>query len=332
MKIIPFQKEHLPEAARLFVENYKQQRLVTCAAPAIMEDEGRVSSMLEKLMTHFPTAAAIEDGRLVGYLGAYLVDHFRETKRKGAYCPEWAHGAVNGKKPEVYRSLYRHLAGQWAAAGCGVHAITLLANDKEAFGIWCWNGFGMVVVDGVRPLQPFRSISPAGAPSPKGITIRMANLADAAALADLDVEHWQHYARPPVFMVPQIPDDEQKWKDFLSDSQNSVWLALVNNQAAGFLRFNGSNYQATEVLNAENSFCITGAYVRLEVRGLGVASALLEAALRDYSTRGFERGVVDFESFNPEAASFWPRFFDPVCFSLMRIPESETAFSANNLD
>jgi len=62
--------------------------------------------------------------------------------------------------------------------------------------------------------------------------------------------------------------------------------------------------------------------VRPEYRGRGAAPALLDAALRDYAARGFERCAVDFESFNPEAASFWVNYFKPVCYSLMRVPET----------
>jgi len=54
--------------------------------------------------------------------------------------------------------------------------------------------------------------------------------------------------------------------------------------------------------------------------------ALLRAALEDHRARGFRRCAVDFESFNPEAAAFWPRFFQPVCYSLMRIPERALPF------
>jgi len=31
---------------------------------------------------------------------------------------------------------------------------------------------------------------------------------------------------------------------------------------------------------------------------------------------------LDFESFNPQARSFWLRYFQPVAYSLMRIPEA----------
>ncbi|MCX5973471.1 MAG: hypothetical protein NTU59_02100 [Coprothermobacterota bacterium] len=50
--------------------------------------------------------------------------------------------------------------------------------------------------------------------------------------------------------------------------------------------------------------------------------AMLNAVLRTYAQRGYARAALDFESFNPEAAVFWSRYFQPICFSLMRVPES----------
>ena len=44
-------------------------------------------------------------------------------------------------------------------------------------------------------------------------------------------------------------------------------------------------------------------------------------ALRDYAAQGFGRCSVDFEAFNVEAATFWLKYFDPVCLSVTRVPE-----------
>jgi GNAT superfamily N-acetyltransferase len=56
-------------------------------------------------------------------------------------------------------------------------------------------------------------------------------------------------------------------------------------------------------------------------RSHGVAAHLLGLALQDYARQGFTCCAVTFESFNPEAAAFWPRYFTPVCYSLFRVPE-----------
>jgi GNAT superfamily N-acetyltransferase len=91
----------------------------------------------------------------------------------------------------------------------------------------------------------------------------------------------------------------------------------------GYLRLEGSSDGATELVKDEpgRTIAITGAYMRLAYRGRGAAAALLDAALRDLAGAGVVRCSVDFESFNPEAASFWMKYFTPVVLSVMRVPE-----------
>jgi hypothetical protein len=62
-------------------------------------------------------------------------------------------------------------------------------------------------------------------------------------------------------------------------------------------------------------------YVRPDQCGSGLGPALLDAALADFAARRLVRCTVDFESFNPAAAAFWLRYFQPACFSLVRVPE-----------
>jgi GNAT superfamily N-acetyltransferase len=67
---------------------------------------------------------------------------------------------------------------------------------------------------------------------------------------------------------------------------------------------------------------ISGAYVRPAYRGQHVETALLDAALRDYQGLGFTSCAVNFESFNPEAVSFWMKCLEPVCISMTRVSET----------
>src|SRR5688572_27940392 len=105
--------------AALFVENFRRLRSSVPILAGLMEDPQRVAGMLADM----PGIVGIVGDQVFGHLSWYLVDGFRGTVRKGAYCPEWGHGVVNAT---LYRSIYRAAAGQWAAARCEVHAISLL--------------------------------------------------------------------------------------------------------------------------------------------------------------------------------------------------------------
>ncbi len=333
LEIAPFSAHHLPAAADLFVSDFARLRQAAPHLPEALADPRAVRARLERLIAACPAVAALSEGRLVGYLAWLRAPHFRDTPRLGAYCPEWAHAADGPDRAAVYRALYRAVSTHWAAAACQVHAITLLAGDAAAERAWFWNGFGLTVIDAIRSLDPLdaralRFASPSPLVSPKGegghggLSIRPAAPADIETLVALDAEHWRHYTQPPVFMAPHPSTDAAGFSELLGDERNTVWLALDGDQLAGFMRFEGSSFGAAAVVNAADTTAITGAFVRPAYRGRGIAPALLDAALCYYNAHGYARCAVDFESFNPEAAAFWLRYFQPVCLSLTRIPEA----------
>ncbi len=124
MEIVQFRKEHLEEAAALFVAKFKQLRQTIPVLPDAMEETRQVVERLSNLFDISPGVAALENGQVVGYIGWYIVDHFRGTEQTGAYCPVWAHASVEKFGPTVYNALNRAASTQWSAARCGVHAIS----------------------------------------------------------------------------------------------------------------------------------------------------------------------------------------------------------------
>jgi ribosomal protein S18 acetylase RimI-like enzyme len=316
MKIAAFHQDRVAEAAALFIHSYHKQRLATPILPDKMEDLAQVSAMLGRLVRDCSGVIALDEDRLVGYMGWLFVDGFRSTGRKGAYVPEWGHACVADGKTKIYQALYRAAAEDWATARCQVHAITLLAHDRAAEQAWFWNGFGLTVVDAVRPMRPLN------VPYSTGLHIRKATPDDAQSLAGLDAEHWTHYTRSPVFMLSQAGRDAAEHVAFLSRPKNSIWLALDGDAPIGFMRYEGYDFDGVAIVESDDAVSITGAYVRPAYRGQHLAVALLDAALRDYQARGFTFCAVNFESFNPEAAAFWMQYFEPVCLSLVRVPEA----------
>jgi ribosomal protein S18 acetylase RimI-like enzyme len=315
MQISTFHRALIPEAANLFVQCYQQQRQATLILPEVMADACTVETMLAKLMESCPGVVALEDGQLIGYMSWFLVEKFRGTERKGAYVPEWGHACLAQDKTNIYGAMYRAAAAQWARAGCQVHALTLLAHDRNAEKVWFWNGFGLTVVDAIRPMSPLNIWYTTD------LLIRKATAEDADVLTELDAEHWFHYTQPPVFMPYRKGRDAAENVEFLSQPKNSVWLAFDGDLPVGFIRYEGYDFDTAAILESEEGVTITGAYVRPAYRGRKAALALLDAGLRDYQARGLKHCAVNFEAFNPEAVSFWMKYFEPVCFSVVRVPE-----------
>ena len=315
MQIIPFHADHLESAAALFVNRFHSLRREVPILPGTLEDAAVIASRLGELMQYSPGLAAVEGGRLLGHMGWWNVDDFRDTGRRAAYTPVWAHGAVEESHAAIYRALYCAAADRWAEAGLKTMAFSLLANGKAAEQFFFWNCFGLSVIDAIRPITPL------DLPEPR-VGVRRARVEDAPIVAELEVEHMRHYSQPPVWMTERHPVNAEGYVEFLSEPRNGVWLATAGDMPAGYLRFEGVGEGTSDMVHSDTTVAITGAYVREQARGLGAAGALLDAALRHYQAEGRTRCSVDFESFNPHALSFWMRYFTPVCLSVLRHPEA----------
>jgi ribosomal protein S18 acetylase RimI-like enzyme len=309
MEIVSFKAEYLPEMAALFAARFQRLRARVPLLPDAMENPIAVTDGLRRLFAASPGVVALEGSRVAGYLGAYLVDEFRGTERRAAYVPEWGHAAAS---PQVYRALYAKASALWFDAGCAAHCISLLAHDRDVENVWFWHGFGLIVVDGIRSTEPLPGMTMTD------LHIRKARTDDRDALAALEAEHAQYYRQPPILMAAYEPHDQA---DGLSDGGHTIYLALDGETALGFMRFEAVSEGAASIVDAPDKVACTGAYVRAQTRGRGVGKALLNAALRGYAVQGFTRCSVDFESFNPEAAAFWPKYFELVRLSLFRVPE-----------
>jgi GNAT superfamily N-acetyltransferase len=313
MQVESFDASHARDAATIFVAALDSLRRNVPALSGELSD----IALIEEKLSAMRGSVAFEDGRLVGYLTSWFpIMSFRDADRTGAYVPAWGHGvAPNADVPEVYRALYRASSAAWASDRCDVHAITLLAGNPRTVDAWFWSGFGLGTIDAVRPMDPLNL------PAPIGYRVRAASMDDAPALASLDAEHVRHYSEPPVFMTHPPADDAGTWSAFLAGGGNTAWLAEDADGPFAFIRFDRT-FGHSEVTASEEGVLVRGAYVRATHRRRGAGNATLDAALRHYADVGLTCCAVDFEAFNPEAAAFWTRSFTPVCYSLMRVPES----------
>lgn len=318
VSIVPFDRVHLDRAADLVVDAIALLRSRVPAVPEVATDA--VAARLDGLFDVCPGIAAVRGGQLVGFLGWFILNDFRHTGRRAAYCPVWAHAAIPEGREETYHRLYQEASRQWLDAGSHTHAVTLFAHDTHAEHALFWNGFGLSVVDAVR------LIGGGGADSaprslPGGVTIRRATPSDLQPLAVLESEHWCHCTQPPTLMPARDPDLSEI-HSVLTDRVAGYWLAEADDRPVGFLRVEPATLGAVDIFSSGTMIAISRAFVLPSHRRRGIATALMDTALDGYRDSGFTHCSVDFESFNPEARNFWPRTFHPACLSVIRRPEA----------
>jgi GNAT superfamily N-acetyltransferase len=304
MKITSLQDEHLESAACLVAARYKALRKQVPSLPARYEDAGTISHMLHEL-NETAGVAALQGSRLVGFMTGFVLPEL--LGKRSFYSPEWANGAEPGNSRRIYEEMYSYSAARWLADGCGLHAVTLMAHDREGIEGWQWLGFGLAAVDGVKNLMPVSGGS-------SDVRIRQAGLENTGEIAAFGRALARHMAAPPVFWI----HDAEDYGDWLQQPDHAAWLAYEGEEAVGCLGLELGHAGGCEIVQDEKTAGIVIAYSRQNARRRGIGTALLNQALAWAGSRGCQRCAADWEPMNPLANRFWGRRFEPVCYSLMR--------------
>ncbi len=334
MQITRFRPEHLEAAAELATAGFALERKHIATLPRRHEDKSGLLPLLERLAGKAPAVAALDDdGTLLGFLMGMNLPSFKGTQR-GVYCPEWAHAAAGGapgRRAEIYRRLYGCISAEWVGSGCFTHALTLFAHDDELADALFRIGFGMLVIDAVRSLEPVEGGygEGNGVPGAEGkVEIRQAGPKDIAHLLPLAGEFQRHAAAAPTFLPLLVAQDRDHFEEWLSEPDHTLWMAFQGHDAIGYMCSEPTNDWECHAVSDPRTLRLSGAYLRQALRGRGVASSLLGRVVEWARSHDYERCAVDFESANFLGASFWLRHFVPVCHSLIRHVDERVA-SAN---
>ena len=242
---------------------------------------------------------------MVGLLAGFVIPAF--LGKQALYSPEWANGAEPGMSRRVYEDMYAVASAQWVAAGCLTHVVTLLAHDSESLQGWQWLGFGHAAVDGLRAVERVECSVPV-------VEIRRAGIEHVEEAVAFDEALTRHLTAAPTFWMHE-PQDCEAW---LSDPANALWLAYEGGEAVGGMGIGPASPDACTIIQDGKTASIVSAFTEERARGKGIAAALLNRSLEWARVEGYERCAVDFEAMNVLAARFWTRWFEPVCYSLLR--------------
>ncbi len=228
IEIADFTRKYLEEATLLFTSGYRQLRSSIPWMPRCHENPAAIVPLLAELAVHNAGAVALSDGKIVGYLLGMLLPEFK-SPFPGVYCPEWAHAVAPANEDMVYTALFQYLAPSWVRAGAVSFAVTILARYQPAIDDWFWNGFGLAVIDAVRPPTPIE------VSVPSDLLIRQTTGDDLAAITALLADHNRYMSRPPVSLAMHNDISPECLLDRINRPGHTLWLAERTGKAVGIL-------------------------------------------------------------------------------------------------
>ena len=273
--------------------------------PSRYEEVSVILPMFVHLVKDSPGVVALQGSRLVGFLSGLVIPMF--LGKRCAYSPEWANGVELEEGRRACDEMYARLSAQWIADGCGMHAVTLLANDRPGVEGWQWLGFGFAGADGIRALNPIEGAT-------AQVEVRQAGMEDVATVSLFVQALERHMISAPIFWIHDMGD----CREWLNDPAQAVWLAHDGQEAMGCMALGPANSNACAIIQDDKTASIMMAFTRESARNKGVAMAVLNRSLEWARSQGYARCAVDFETMNLTASRFWCKWFEPVCYSLIR--------------
>jgi GNAT superfamily N-acetyltransferase len=310
LDIVPLNKTHLEAATTLVVSRYVNLRQQVPLLPQRYQESANILPLLRNIIgAGSPGVAAIRDGRLVGFLKAWLMPGFRG--KRSVYSPEWGNGADLGDSRYIYEEMYQRIAADWIADGYVAHYISVFPNDQNAVKAWHWLGFGMLGVDALRGLRPVEGAR-------IQVDIQAAGLGNLEEVMALQDGLRQYMKGSSAFFIPEKLSRDY-FESWIQDPDRVIWMAYVDGEPVAFLRMGPANDDVARIIVDEKTTSIYGAFTVEKMRGKDIGTALLDHALGVARGAGYERCAVDFETMNLLGVRFWlGRGFQPVCLSLLR--------------
>jgi GNAT superfamily N-acetyltransferase len=311
---VPLETAHIPEAIALVQAGAERERE---HVPALPVDQARdaLGNAVTDVVTHGTGVAAIEEGRLTGFLSLYgPIENFF-GKSIGVYAP--LHGSVAGSatsgedRARLFSRLFHHAADILVPRGVNCFAITSFAHDHDAATAFSLGGFGTRNCDAIRDLQTPLEFRPVA-----GYTFRELLPDEFMEIFPLETGLRQHLRSSPVFVAaPELPETEER---FLEERTRAArfFAAISEDVTVGYMKVTerGESY-ISSVAGMPN---ITGAYLQPEHRGYGIYDSLLAYVIDTLRKEGNRHVGVDFETINPNALHFWSKYFDHYTHSRVR--------------
>lgn len=134
----------------------------------------------------------------------------------------------------------------------------LYDNDKETIDSWVMNGFCMLVIDAVRPLEIILVAN-----TDNDISIRKADVTDLFNMEQLFMDLDKHLESSPIYFYGHTMKNYiDEYKEWLKTEGNILWLAEDKSKIIVYLKTNTTEINMDELddgytMGHQWNLCIT---------------------------------------------------------------------------
>jgi GNAT superfamily N-acetyltransferase len=304
---------HLDGAALVLAMQHAQHRATVPSLPEHLEAADAARQVIKGLIDADGAegVVALRGASIVGYLIGAVLQTAPAAADAIYVPPRWARVSYGGAAVlpdddagEIHRAMYAALAPRWVAVGCLWHDMMLATVERDVLRAWFSLGFGLESLRGLR-----RTDKPIDVTGDRimEVTFRQATPADVSTVAAFILGNATHHTGSPVFF-PLVPEaralvQRHAAKD-LEEAGTTYWLAEHDGRPVSMLSFSPAPAGGSLVAPSECVY-LAEAYTVPEVRGRGVATALLRHCLRWARDSGFRWCAVNWDSANLEGSRFW---------------------------
>lgn len=311
MNIVDFKQEHIEEASLLAMSNYNEERIYVTGLPEVSQIPD-----LQSFADNGLGVAAFENQKLIGFLcGCSPFEHAFNTAAAGIFSPVHAHAAVKENRPRLYRLMYQRAAEKWVEHKIASHAVSLYAHDRDGISAFFTCGFGLRCVDAVRPMKPISIAVPLSVTAPDGLSFSELEKESQNKVRNLRRMLLDHMGKSPCFMYLS-PEEADQRLTRIESGDSRIFAATCGGSVAACLELSDS--AETFVSETDGISNISGAFCLPQYRGKGIYQRLLNHVIEVLKSEGQTHLGVDYESINPTAAYFWPKYFEPYTSGLVR--------------
>lgn len=256
----------------------------------------KIDQSLDIILNHH---TCLYDPKENTFLLSFMIPQLFYNKQ-GVYTPEWGHNLKGDQRDlDILSELYKIMLDK----DYSIHTISdFLVRDLDDFMFH--NAYGSRCLDAHMSMTT----------SEKHKMIRPACEKDLHTIEALIKEHHEEMNAPPILLGHDFESPKSLAESWLKESDTCIYLY----KDLAMLKTVKGKSGGCDLASNPQTLGIQLTQVNKNARHQGIASALLKHAIAIADEEGFEHIAVDYESCNPYANHFWPKYFKVTIRSYIR--------------